>query len=154
MRNSAPARTGRIVSEVCGVGVCRQPSARWQNRRTAPSAARSHRCARWALKDAVCCPDPYLLDRLPHIDTLICLGAAGALAAHLAVGDVVVASETVEHDFTQRFRRHPLPRFPADASRLASVQQLPLQALRFRVHVGIVASGDEDVIELERAATL
>jgi adenosylhomocysteine nucleosidase len=85
---------------------------------------------------------------------VICLGAAGALAADLAIGDVVVATETVEHDFTQRFSRRSLPRFAADPATIGGLRELPLANLPFAVHFGIVASGDEDIIELERGATL
>jgi adenosylhomocysteine nucleosidase len=95
----------------------------------------------------------YLLDRL-EVESVICFGAAGALAADLAIGDVVVATETVEHDFTQRFSRRPLPRFTGDMAIISVLRDLPIQALPFAVHFGIVASGDEDVIELERGAAL
>src|SRR5262245_13919290 len=96
----------------------------------------------------------HLLDHTNDVEAVVCVGAAGALAADLAVGDLVLATETVEHDYTQRFRRHPLPRFAGDPALLAALQQLPLHTLPFGVHFGIVASGDEDVIELERAAAL
>jgi adenosylhomocysteine nucleosidase len=96
----------------------------------------------------------HLLDHASDLEALICVGAAGALAADLAVGDLVLATATVEHDYTERFSPHPLPRFDADAALLSSLRQLPLHTLPFGVHSGIVASGDEDVIELERAAAL
>ena len=96
----------------------------------------------------------HLLDHAQDVEAVVCFGAAGALAEDLAVGDLVLATETVEHDYTQRFRSHPLPRFAGNAVLLATLRQLPLQSLPFGVHFGIVASGDEDVIELERAAAL
>ena len=96
----------------------------------------------------------HLIDHAGDLEGVICVGAAGALAEDLAVGDLVLATVTVEHDYTERFSPHPLPRFEADAALLASLQQLPLHVLPFAVHAGIVASGDEDVIELERAAAL
>ncbi len=96
----------------------------------------------------------HLLDHAPDVQAVVCVGAAGALADDLAVGDLVVATETVEHDYTERFSSHPLPRFAGNAALIAALQQLPLHVLPFGVHFGIVASGDEDVIELERAAAL
>jgi adenosylhomocysteine nucleosidase len=96
----------------------------------------------------------HLLDHARDVDALICIGAAGALAEELAVGDLVFATETVEHDYTERFTSHPLPRFAGDARLLSAARKLPLPSLAFGVHFGIVASGDEDVIELERAAAL
>jgi adenosylhomocysteine nucleosidase len=96
----------------------------------------------------------HLLDHANGVEAVVCVGAAGALADDLTVGDLVFATETVEHDYLQRFSSHPLPRFAGDAGLLAAVRQLPLQSLAFGVHFGIIASGDEDVIELERAAAL
>jgi adenosylhomocysteine nucleosidase len=96
----------------------------------------------------------HLLDHAPPLEAVICLGAAGALSDDLAIGDLVLASETVEHDYTERFSPRPLPRFAAEARLLDALQRLPHSTLPFGVHVGIIASGDEDVIELERAAAL
>jgi adenosylhomocysteine nucleosidase len=96
----------------------------------------------------------HLLDHVPDVEAVVCVGAAGALAEDLAVGDLVLATETVEHDYTERFSNHPLPRFAGNAALLTTLQQLPLHSLPFGVHFGIVASGDEDVIEIERAAAL
>jgi adenosylhomocysteine nucleosidase len=96
----------------------------------------------------------HLLDHANDVEAVVCVGAAGALAPDLAVGDLVLATETVEHDYTERFSRHPLPRFAGDPLLLTALRQLRLRPLPFGVHFGIVASGDEDVIELERAAAL
>jgi adenosylhomocysteine nucleosidase len=96
----------------------------------------------------------HLLDHAEDIEGVVCFGAAGALAEELAVGDLVIATETVEHDYTERFSSHPLPRFAGDAGMLESLRGVLPAALSFGVHFGIVASGDEDVIELERGAAL
>ena len=96
----------------------------------------------------------HLLDHARDVEAVVCCGAAGALAEDLAAGDLVLATETVEHDYLQRFRLHPLPRFGGDAALLDALRRLPLSSLPFGVHFGIIASGDEDVIELERGAAL
>jgi adenosylhomocysteine nucleosidase len=97
----------------------------------------------------------HLLDHAHAVQAAVCIGAAGALASALAVGDLVVATETVEHDYLERFSPvHPLPRFAGDGALLATVERVARQTFPFAVHFGIVASGDEDVIELERAAAL
>lgn len=96
----------------------------------------------------------HLLDALPAVDAVICCGVAGALAPELAVGDLVLAAETVEHDYTERFTPRPPPRFAADPALLAALQSLPTHDLPFRVHADIVASGDEDVIDRVRGAAL
>lgn len=88
-----------------------------------------------------------------HKDLLvICAGAAGALAEGLQVGDVVVATETVEHDYNLKFVRRPLPRFAGDATSIATMRLLA--PVNFKLHFGVVASGDEDVIEVTRGSDL
>ena len=79
----------------------------------------------------------HLLDQARDVEAVVCVGAAGALADDLAVGNLVLATVTVEHDYTERFSPHPLPRFEADAALLASLQQLPLHALPFAVHAAL-----------------
>lgn len=95
----------------------------------------------------------YLLDRRPDVKQVICAGAAGALAPELNVGDIVIASVTVEHDYLLKFVSRPDPAFPGDAEMLAEFRSLkPTET--YNVYVGIVASGDEDVIDLLRGSAI
>ena len=80
----------------------------------------------------------------------ICAGGAGALIGGLAIGDVVVATETVEHDFRNRFSNRPIPRFPGSIEAVEALRAAPRHS-GFSVHFGSVASGDEDVVGPERA---
>jgi len=95
----------------------------------------------------------YLLDRCPGASLLVCAGAAGRLADTVAVGDVVIGTAVVEHDYRERFIEEPLPRHDCDAraisqfTRAARARQWP-----FRVHAGRIASGDEDIVDADRAA--
>lgn len=95
----------------------------------------------------------YLIDRCPGAGLLVCAGAAGRLADTVAVGDVVIGTAVVEHDYRERFIEEPLPRHDCDAcaisqfTRAARARQWP-----FGVHVGPIASGDEDIVHAERAA--
>jgi adenosylhomocysteine nucleosidase len=91
----------------------------------------------------------HLLHQRPGVDLVVCAGAAGSLAAHVGVGDLVAATHTVEHDYTLRFARRPLPSFPGDAEALAQLAALSPDG--WRLYAGPVASGDEDVIDGERA---
>src|SRR5215470_14157638 len=54
----------------------------------------------------------YLIGQFPSSELVICAGAAGSLSSQLSVGDVVVGTETVEHDYRLLFASRPLPRFP------------------------------------------
>jgi adenosylhomocysteine nucleosidase len=95
----------------------------------------------------------YLIDRCPEAKLLVCVGAAGRLVKTLAVGDVVVGTATIEHDYKERFIQEPLPCHEADPevlmqfTRVASAREFP-----FRVFFGPIASGDEDIVDPIRAA--
>lgn len=96
----------------------------------------------------------YLLCQAPQIKLLVCAGAAGALSNSLNIGDVVVAIETVEHDYNLKFVSRALPRFPGNKQVIEALQKLPTTLLDFSVHFGKVASGDEDVIDVVRGQEL
>lgn len=84
---------------------------------------------------------------------VICAGAAGRLDHHLKVLDVVVSEATVEHDFNLRFVERSLPRFACDERSLDRLR-LKTDWSGFHVHYGIMASGDEDVLDTERSVEI
>lgn len=92
----------------------------------------------------------HLIDKCPGLDVVICAGAAGALVDGLSVGDVVVATETVEHDIRNKFGRPLLPRFGSAHSIVDSLKKMPPATREFQVRFGPIASGDEDVIDAAR----
>jgi adenosylhomocysteine nucleosidase len=92
----------------------------------------------------------HVLDHANRFDLVICAGAGGALAEGVNVGDVVIGTTTVEHDYNLKFVRRPLPRFEGDAKAISSVQRLAIGNGLFGLHFGVIASGDEDVIEATR----
>src|SRR5688572_8516209 len=65
----------------------------------------------------------YLIDRCPSATLLACVGAAGGLAEAVTVGDIVVATVTVEHDFKERFDPAPLPRHEGEPAALRALTQ-------------------------------
>lgn len=89
-----------------------------------------------------------------RFDLVVCAGAAGALAAEVRVGDVIVATSTLEHDYNLKFSVRPKPNFVGDAKSIEQIKALDLTGTNFRVHFGIMAGGDEDVIEVTRGAEL
>src|SRR5215510_8674477 len=52
----------------------------------------------------------HILDHA-QFDLVICAGAAGALAPEVAIGDVIIATSTLEHDFNNKFSQRPKPSF-------------------------------------------
>src|SRR5262252_8531405 len=94
----------------------------------------------------------HLLDHAGHVDLVICAGAAGALVEGIAVGDVVVGLRTVEHDFQSRFSGRPAP--VCDAAAIQSLRELVPSEAGFALHFGDVASGDEDIVSVDRAQAL
>jgi adenosylhomocysteine nucleosidase len=95
----------------------------------------------------------HLLDHA-KFDLVICAGAAGALAPVVSVGDVIIATSTLEHDYNNKFSEHPKPRFAGDVKSIEQIKALDLSDANFKVHFGIMAGGDEDVIEVTRGAEL
>ncbi len=96
----------------------------------------------------------HLLDARPGWELVICAGAAGGLADELSIGDVVVATTTIEHDYNNKFSQRPLPGFDSAPNVIASLQQAASAPDSFKVHFGAVASGDEDVVDDERKKAL
>lgn len=89
---------------------------------------------------------------LEHLDVsmLVCAGGAGSLSPELALGDVIVATQTVEHDFKARFGGSLLPSFAGSAKAIETLQAVP-SPNAFRIHYGTVASGDEDIVSPHRS---
>ena len=96
----------------------------------------------------------HLLDTYTDWDLVICAGAAGGLIDDLSIGDIVVATKTVEHDYNNKFNKRPIPSFSGAQTAIAGLRKVSLLPYSFKVHFGTVASGDEDVIDNERRRTL
>ena len=96
----------------------------------------------------------HVLDVSRTWEVVICTGAAGALSDELAIGDVVVATETVEHDIHNHFGPPRLPRFSGAATMIKSLRGVCPPRNAFSVHFGPIASGDEDVVTVERQEAL
>ena len=96
----------------------------------------------------------HLLDNCGDWDLIVCTGAAGALADEVSVGDVVVATTTVEHDYNNKFNERALPKFDGAEAAIAELRSVSESLHSFRGHFGPIASGDEDVVETERGKEL
>lgn len=97
----------------------------------------------------------YLISTLSNVDLVVCAGAAGALGDDVSFGDVIVATRTIEHDYTLRFVDKPLPVHAGDEQTIDQLRAFVDRiSLPFDVHFGGIASGDEDIIDRERARTL
>lgn len=96
----------------------------------------------------------HLLDAGQDWDLVVCAGAAGALVDYLAIGDLVVATKTVEHDFYNKFSQRPIPSFPGADKAIGSLKALTTTFERFSLHFGPIASGDEDIVDVNRGKTL
>ncbi len=97
----------------------------------------------------------HLIENAPALSGVICLGTCGALSPDLAIGDIVVATETVEHDFNRKLTEGPIPSFESDPALLSTLKDtdiaLPNGA---SVAFGPVASGDEGIDSSARAREL
>ena len=95
----------------------------------------------------------YFINRLPHLETVVCAGAAGSLFDDTAVGDIVVATETIEHDIRSHFGE-VMPRFEPAPSIIRRFRSLNNKQRVFSIHFGPVASGDEDIMSDQRKIEL
>jgi adenosylhomocysteine nucleosidase len=95
----------------------------------------------------------HLLDSCADWGLVMCAGAAGGLVDEVTIGDLVVATATVEHDYKNRFSQRHIPKFDGAPAAIADLRRIKFPAA-FRVHFGIAASGDEDVVDGERRKVL
>ena len=73
----------------------------------------------------------------------------------MKLGDIVVGTHSVEHDYKLRFVTSAVPCHYADATLLQEVREtVRTDTFRFRVHFGPIASGDEDIVDPVRAQEL
>ena len=93
----------------------------------------------------------HLLDHLPEVSLVVCAGVAGALSEEVRVGDVVVGTATVEHDFHSSVLGPAPPHFDGAGEHLsriaATVEEVETP---FRVHFAPIASGDEGIFSRAR----
>ena len=97
-----------------------------------------------------------------QVGRVVFTGVAGGLGNGVHVGDVVVASEFLQHDMDASpiFPRREVPlygrsRFPADADLAAALSEAARTALpQARVHQGLVISGDRFVSTTAEARAL
>ena len=97
----------------------------------------------------------HLLDSMEPVDFSLCVGAAGGLNPCVDVGDLVVGTSTIEHDYRLRFVQSDLPSHLAHDLAIQSLRPLVShEHFSFAVHFGAIASGDEDIVSSVRAAEI
>ena len=95
----------------------------------------------------------HLINHLDGVGAVVCAGTCGRLDETLSVGDVVVATQTVEHDFNrgQALITLPLPTFEGDAALIDKLEGVAERKdFGFGVRFGGVASGDEGIASERR----
>ena len=94
----------------------------------------------------------HLIDHVDGLSLVVCAGSAGGLVEDLAVGDVVIGTETVEHDFKWTFIERELPRFEGHQPTISDLKNSSaLQNTSFQVRFAAIASGDEGIADSQRA---
>lgn len=91
----------------------------------------------------------FFLQYYQDIKSVFCVGCAGALSEDLRLGDVILGEKTIEHDYRLKFIERPLPSFPGDKQIIQEI--LKQSRADFNIHLGAIASGDEDVVDKARA---
>lgn len=99
----------------------------------------------------------FYLSMFPEVSGLLCVGAAGSLTSEIRPFDVVLSSQTIEHDYREKFDASPLPKFISSPKLLEKfssnllIRNADKNYFAFKIHQGPIASGDEDVVDLKRA---
>lgn len=96
----------------------------------------------------------YLISRCDQLNALFCIGAAGSLAPDICFGDVVVGQCTIEYDYKERFDPAPPPSHLPDTVLLDEFRKAAGATFPFHIHFGPIASGDEDIVDRNRANEL
>ena len=97
----------------------------------------------------------HLLDNLVGVSLVVCAGTAGGLSPEVAVGDVVVAATTIEHDFNTAMFENPPPNFDGDETAISTLKTaLDGSEPGFAVRYGVVISRDESIVDSARAAEI
>jgi adenosylhomocysteine nucleosidase len=92
----------------------------------------------------------HLIDCGGDWDVVICAGAAGALDDRLSIGDVVVGTKTIEYDIHNKFGKPLLPQFESAESVVEGFKRIEMAGSSFKLHIGAIASGDEDIVDVGR----
>ena len=99
----------------------------------------------------------HLIDNLDNISVVVCAGTCGRLDNTLSVGDVVVGTQTVEHDFNRGMAliELPLPTFEGDTGLIEKLRGIAESGdLPCNLRFGGIASGDEGIASEKRIREL
>ena len=93
----------------------------------------------------------HLLDHLAGVSLVVCAGIAGGLTDAVRVGDVVIGTATVEHDFYSEVLGKVPPHFDGSGEHLTALAgALGDHDGPFRVTFAPIASGDEGISDRVR----
>lgn len=92
----------------------------------------------------------FWIQNIESVKQIIVLGAAGALCPEIKPLDLIVVEKIIEHDYQQFFTpKAEKPEFQTSPLLLKNEDQFS-----FKIHRGILASGDEDIVSDQRAQAL
>lgn len=94
-----------------------------------------------------------LISQFEDVESVICAGSAGGLCSSLSVLDIVIGAETVEHDYKERFNARAKPPVISGSEKMIFALS-SFSSSNFKVHLGRIASGDEDIVDIHRAMEL
>ncbi len=99
----------------------------------------------------------HLIENLENVDVVVCAGTCGRLTKDLSVSDVVVGTQTVEHDFNRGMSliKLPLPTFEGDGRMIEALRGVADSGeLPCNVRFGGIASGDEGIASEKRISEI
>jgi adenosylhomocysteine nucleosidase len=96
----------------------------------------------------------YLIDCFPDAALMLCVGTATSLDAALSIGDVVVATKSVEHDYRLAGETRDLPCFIGDRVALMRLREATSNWSGFKIAFDVVASNDADMVTAAQAEAI
>ena len=103
------------------------------------------------------------------IQALICAGYCGSLIKKISLGDIIVGTSSIEHDYKLKYASTPLPEIPScpellkifkddhftfKNSNFQEKEKNLTSHFLFHVYKGPIASGDEDIIHPHQAQNI
>ncbi len=96
----------------------------------------------------------HLIDAYENWNLVICLGAAGSLTNRHGFGDIIIGTETIEHDF-KKIGKPITPKFNCSENIILELKEVIKNSEDLQhVHIGPIASGDEDIMSDRRKKEL
>lgn len=93
------------------------------------------------------------INKINEIEYAVLVGASGSLTNKSNIGDVIIGTKSIEHDIIKK-SRIMMPEISYSENLLHFIENLDYSNEIFKVLIGPIASGDEDILDGNRKIEL